>query len=135
MPNIDVGVYKDDDGSVPVENWLQEMQRRDKRIVDKCRIRIALLEDQGHELHRPLADYLRDDIYELRIQFQSVNYRILYFFYGRAAAILAHGLTKEDSVPDKDINTAIERRKKYINSPEEHQKVLEVKNEQNEQRA
>ena len=94
MPVVNVVFYKDDDDDIPVLKWLEEMQRRDQRIVDKCRERIDLLASMGYELRRPLADYLRDDIYELRIRFQSVNYRILYFFHGRTAAILAHGLTK-----------------------------------------
>jgi len=28
-----------------------------------------------------------------------MNYRILYFFHGRMAAVLAHGLVKERAVP------------------------------------
>ena len=41
----------------------------------------------GHELRRPEADLLRDNIYELRIGLQGINYRILYFFHGKQAAL------------------------------------------------
>ena len=48
---------------------------------------------------------------------QHVNYRILYFFHGRVAAILAHGLTKQDRVPDAAIETALARRRNYEQDP------------------
>lgn len=132
MPIVNVVFYKDDDETIPMLDWLVEMGQRDQRIVDKCRVAIEELANSGHELRRPKADYLRDDIYELRIRFQSVNYRILYFFHGRTAAILAHGLTKEDVVPEKAINLAVERRKKYVAKPEEHQGTSEEEDEENE---
>jgi len=49
-----------------------------------------------------------------------VKYRILYFFHGRDVALLAHALTKEDHVPDVDIDRAIERRRRFERNPEEH---------------
>ena len=57
------------------------------------------LEDLGHEIRRPEADLLRDGIYELRIGLQGINYRVLYFFHGKEAAVVSHGLTKERRVP------------------------------------
>jgi hypothetical protein len=74
----------------------------------------------GHELRRPEGDYLRDDIHELRVGFRGINYRILHFFHGREAAILAHGLVKERTVPSKDIELAILRKKKFEHHPERH---------------
>ena len=32
---------------------------------------------------------------------RGINYRMLYFFHGRVAAVLSHGLTKERAVPAK----------------------------------
>lgn len=74
----------------------------------------------GHELRRPEAELLRDGIYELRVGLQHINYRILYFFHGRVAAILAHGLTKEDRVPDNAIAAALMRKRRYEQAPELH---------------
>lgn len=74
----------------------------------------------GHELRRPAADILRDGIYELRAKQGHVQYRLLYFFHGRNVAILAHGLTKEDKVPDADIERAVKRRRLFESHPEEH---------------
>ena len=42
---------------------------------------MRLLAAFGHELHRPIADSLRDGIYELRASHQGIPYRILYFLY------------------------------------------------------
>jgi phage-related protein len=71
------------------------------------------LAECGHELRRPLADFLREGIHELRIRKGRVNYRILYFFHGRNVAILAHALTKEDEVPKADIERSIRRKKAF----------------------
>jgi phage-related protein len=59
--------------------------------------------NMGHELRRPEADYLRDDIYELRASHQGVHCRMLYFFHGTAAIIVSHGLIKEREVPPREI--------------------------------
>ncbi len=74
----------------------------------------------GHELRRPEADYLRDGIHELRVGLQSVNYRILYFFHGKIAAVLAHGLVKERAVPAVEIEEAIRRKRRFEQAPEAH---------------
>lgn len=74
----------------------------------------------GHKLRRPEADFLRDGIYELRVRRQRVNYRVLYFFHGKVAAILAHGLVKESEVPKAEIERAIERKKRFEENPKEH---------------
>ena len=95
MPPTQVFFFQDE-RDIPVRNWLQELRRTDKRVYAKCVARIRLLAQLGHELRRPLADYLEEDIYELRIRRGRVNYRILYFFHGQNIAILAHGLVKEE---------------------------------------
>jgi Phage derived protein Gp49-like (DUF891) len=43
--------------------------------------------------------------------YQGVNYRILYFFSGKAAVVLSHGITKEREVPTREIDRAIQRKK------------------------
>jgi len=96
MPKVRVVFFKDDDGSVPALEWLDSLP---PKALDKCTVRIERLEEMGHELRRPEADFLRDGIHELRIGLQHVNYRLLYFFHGRTAAVLSHGLVKEAGRP------------------------------------
>jgi putative component of toxin-antitoxin plasmid stabilization module len=56
---------------------------------------------------------LRNGIYELRVGLEGMNYRILYFYHGRVAAVLAHGIVKEREVPAKDIEQALERKRRF----------------------
>lgn len=54
MPQTRVLLFRDDDGSVPLVGWLDELPAK---VQDKCRLRIERLEELGHELRRPEADY------------------------------------------------------------------------------
>jgi len=87
------------------------------RQREKLLLRLERLQELGHELRRPEAAYLRDDIYELRVRFGHVNYRILYFFHGHDIAVLAAGLTKEDQIPSIEIDRTIEKRIRFIRNP------------------
>jgi hypothetical protein len=117
MPKTEVVFYMEDDGSVPILEWLDSLQ---PKALDKCTVRIERLKELGHELRRPEADTLRDGIYELRVGLQHVNYRMLYFFHGRTAAVVSHGLVKEAEVPPKEIEKAIERKRNFEKNPKAH---------------
>jgi len=117
MPKTTVVFYQDDPDTVPVLDWLDSLPAK---AQDKCRVRIERLRDLGHELRRPEADFLRDGIYELRVRLGTTNYRMLYFFYGRIAAVLAHGLVKESEVPQRDIELAIRRKRNFEFDPDRH---------------
>lgn len=120
VPQTDVRFYQDDDGSVPVLSWLQQLCQQDARAFAKCYVRLRRLVEAGHDLRRPEADTLRDGIYELRARTGHVQYRILYFFHGKVAAILAHALTKEKAVPEWDIDLALTRKRKLEQQPDRH---------------
>ena len=49
-----------------------------------------------------------------------MNYRMLYFFHGRTAAVVSHGLVKEAAVPPKEIDKAIERKRQFEKNPKAH---------------
>ena len=117
MPRIRVVFYQDTAGSAPVLDWLDTLP---SKAQDKCRVKIERLRDLAHELRRPEADLLRDGIYELRVGLQGTNYRILYFFHGRVAAVLAHGLVKERVVPPREIDEAIKRKQRFEQDPVAH---------------
>ena len=120
MPRTNVILFKDADGSVPVLDWLQTLQKSDRRGFAKCVARIHRLAALGHELRRPEADLLRDGIYELRAKYSHVQYRFLYFFHGKTAAVLAHAITKKDKVPDVEIDRAIRRQAAFLRDTEAH---------------
>lgn len=110
-------VFFQDKGEVPLLEWLDSLPKKPKA---KCIARIQRLRDLGHELRRPEADLLRDGIYELRVGFGGVNYRMLYFFHGQTAAVVSHGCTKERIVPAGEIDLAIQRKAKFEKAPDRH---------------
>jgi phage-related protein len=63
---------------------------------------------------------LCDGIHELRARRGHVHYRILYFFHGRNVAVLCHALTKEDEVPEADIERARRRKQTFATNPAAH---------------
>ncbi len=117
MGATDVVFYQEHDGDVPLLIWLDSLETKPR---EKCLARLARLEELGHELRRPEADYLRDEIYELRAAYQGVQYRMLYFFSGKAFVVISHGLVKEKKVPAKEIERAFARREKFEADPESH---------------
>lgn len=115
-----IQAYRESDGSIPVWEWLQRLQRTDKKAAAKCIAIIQRLRQLGNELRRPEADRLRDGIFELRARVRTVNYRVLYGFNGQNVALLLLGCTKEGKVPDSLIDTAIARKKRAVTNPRIH---------------
>jgi hypothetical protein len=116
VPRADLIFYKEGD-EVPILDWLRKAP---SKVQDKCFAYLGHLEAQGHELRRPVADLLRDDVYELRPSYQGVHYRILYFFSGKNVVVVSHGLKKEAEVPAVEIRRAIERKRKFEANPKAH---------------
>ncbi len=63
MPETEVVLFAEDNGSVPLLKWLDAQPAK---VQDKCIVRVERLAEMGHGLRRPEADYLRNGIYELR---------------------------------------------------------------------
>jgi hypothetical protein len=68
VPITELVYYQEEDGTVPLVEWLNELPLK---VVQKCLAKLDRLEQLGHELRRPEADYLRDDIHELRASYQG----------------------------------------------------------------
>jgi hypothetical protein len=76
LPAVEVFYFQEDVDEVPLIRWLDRLPAKAQL---KCQVRLERLEALGNDLRRPEADYLRDDIYELRASCQGVHYRMLYF--------------------------------------------------------
>src|SRR5260370_37699456 len=103
--------------TVLFDQWLKTLR---VKVKAKCFSQVRLFRSQGHELRRPIADFLRDGIHELRPTYQGVNYRILYFSSGKNIVVISHGISKESEVPAVEIDRAIERKKKDEANPKPH---------------
>lgn len=66
MPQTEVVLFQETDGTVPLIEWLDKLP---SKIQGKCIVKIQRLEEMGYELHRPEADILRDGIHELRVAY------------------------------------------------------------------
>lgn len=117
MSKTQVIIYQQGNGKIPLLDWLDSLPKKAKV---KCIEKIERLAEFGHKLRRPHCDYLENGIYELRAKSGNVNYRILYAFAGRKIALLSHGLTKEKTIPKKDIVKAVSNFKRYKQNPQKY---------------
>ena len=118
MPLTIVIPYLEDDGSIPLRDWLDELPQKAR---ERCLARLGLLEEHGHELRRPHAEYLEGtNLYELRVKFHRVNLRILYFFHEQEAAVVSHGFAKEGKIPQREIDLATDRMRRFKADPGRH---------------
>jgi hypothetical protein len=106
MPETQIVIFKESDGSVPLRDWMKSIPQKAK---EKCIVKVDRLKLFGNELRRPDCDMLSDGIRELR-----ARYRILYAFCGKNVVLLSHGCTKIDKVPPKEIRKAFDNLKKYV---------------------
>ena len=116
MPQTDVLIFAEDDGTAPLLDWLDVLP---PKVRVKCDVRIERLREMGHELRRPVADFLRDGVYELRVRHQNVHYRMLYFF-NEQRAVISHGTKKEDEVPKTEIDLALKRKRRFESDPDKY---------------
>jgi hypothetical protein len=93
MPQTDVRLFRDAKGLIPIQEWLEELQRRDSVAFAKCVQRILALS----RLPRELSDAV--------------------FLSGRNVVVQSHGLVKEVVVPDREINLAIRHKSLVEKNP------------------
>lgn len=97
--------YVDERGHRPVKEFIDSLPLREQA---KILAYFVELKKQGHNLRRPMADYLGEGIYELRPK----GNRIFYFFYLKNNAVLLHSLRKKtDKIPSADLHLCLKRRK------------------------
>ena len=119
---ITIVFFREEDQSTPFLDWFGDLPVKAKI---QCRARLQLLADEGHLLRRPAADFLRDGIYELRARAGGINYRMLYFFHGREAVVISHGLLKQQAiVPPIEIERALRRKRAFTAEPARHTHVM-----------
>jgi phage-related protein len=100
----------------PLVDWLAALPSMASEVhgrLDASRRWVTNCADQ--------VDYLCDGIYEVRTKHRGVNYRMLYFFHGRTAAVVSHGIAKQQAaVPPKEIEKAVQRKIAFETHPQRH---------------
>ena len=116
MPRV--VLFRDSAGRTPLIEWVAGLPQKSREHAYASLERLRAI---GHGLRRPESDYLVDGIYELRFRCERVNYRVLYFFHGRTAVIVSHGIIKQtDRVPVRDVELVRRRRLQYLANPVLH---------------
>ena len=106
---ISVCFFVDERGGNPVKEFIENLPLKDQA---KIMAYFNELKKQGHQMRRPMADYLGEGIYELRPR----DNRIFYFFYLRETAVLLHAIRKKtDKIPQGDMNLCVKRKKQIEN--------------------
>jgi len=96
--------FLDERGENPVKEFIKALSQDERAKVFAY---ISELKNQGHNLRRPLADYLGQGIYELR---PKAN-RIFYFFFLKNSAVLIHAIRKKtDKIPSRDLELCLKRK-------------------------
>ena len=96
--------YVDNRSDIPVLDFVKGLTKKDQA---KIREYIQALKLYGHNLRRPMADYLGHGIYELRPK----DNRVFYFFYLRNNIVFVHAIRKDsDKIYESDLQTCLKRK-------------------------
>jgi phage-related protein len=107
--------YTDEQGQSPVEDFLTELEKIDKKIVGRFIWSLDQLKERNVKAREPLVRQIEGKIWELREESNTNIFRIMYFFYTGKKIILLHGFQKKSQkTPKKEIEVARKRMEQYI---------------------
>ena len=109
---MEIEFYEKADGSRPAEEFILEQSSKMRAKIVKT---IELLEDEGINLRMPFSEKISGEIFQLRVQAEGGNARIMYFFIVGQKAILTNGfLKKTNKTPSKELEMAKKYRQEYL---------------------
>lgn len=103
-----VEFFEDEQIGCPVEEFLNSIE--DKKLKVKTIRNIAILNEKGDTLTKPLIDYVDDGIWELRTQQSNNITRIFYFFIFGGKIVMTNGYIKKSQKMDAN---EFKKAKKY----------------------
>jgi phage-related protein len=103
-----VEFYENRAGGCPVRDFLEELKSRDPDDFAAVVAGLAKLRDRKY--HRePLCKAIGRGLFEMR-HVGKLNTRVLWFFSKNRRIVAVHGIrNKARAIPDRDIETAVER--------------------------
>lgn len=112
MIDFEVIAYEDDNGQVPVEEFMNQLSIK---MRAKLYGLLVILQEKGNMLREPYSKHLDDGIFELRCKLGSDIVRILYFFFYEGKIVLTNGFVKKrNKTPEEEIKLAKVRRRTFI---------------------
>ena len=110
MSNYEIQYYIDNKGRVPVREYIDSLNLKEKAKVLKY---IDFLRQNDGKLDEPYSRHIEGKTPELRVDFHRNRHRIFYFtFIGRKIILLHAFLKKTAKTPIREINQA---KKNYLN--------------------
>ena len=98
----------------PVREFIAGLDDKTRVRIGSAIERLRILNVQARE---PLVKHLDGKLYELRIESSTNIYRVLYFFFTSRRIVLLHAFQKKSQkTPAKEIETAIQRMNRYLES-------------------
>lgn len=104
--------YRTARGDEPALDYIRSQTKEHKA---KIGFALNCLAELGHMARRPLVDYLGNDLYELRVPFEGLQHRLLYFLYeGTIVVVTSAFLKNADRVPPNELTRAWRRRAEWL---------------------
>ena len=86
------------------------------KVVEKIEYGLSLLESQDR-VSKKFVRYMRDDVYELRTEYESNIYRVFFIFDNGNIVVLFNGFQKKSQkTPQNELNKAIKLKEEYYAS-------------------
>jgi len=101
--------YKSDSGGEPVREWLQSLNKPDRKSVGEDLKTVQY----GWPLGMPIVKKLDADLWQIRSHIKNGIARVI-FTIREDTIILLHGfIKKSDRIPQDELNTAKQRNKSF----------------------
>lgn len=102
------------DGKIEMNIFLNSLNAKDRAKIKANMDKLAELLNITAFPNKKLTKYLRDGIFELRVNLKNTTSRNLYFFMSGKNIIFTHGFIKKtDKTPENEINKAIRIKEIY----------------------
>lgn len=104
--------YRAPRGDEPALDYVRAQTKGQRAMIGRA---LRYLEEFGHALRRPAAEYLGEGLYELRVRSQGLQHRLIYFFHQKRVIVVTSGFLKNEArVSPEEFMRAGRRRRDWI---------------------